>query len=125
MGRVHDTLRGQDMKLSEALFIMLGTEPASKVQVYEARRLMTGHHKQLIKREQGHKDSELTEVQVYQEYHHQNVADVGVAFNGDRVWMCIDGAALFRAKAAGVEMFTEYYGRVKEEDDGIRTDEAG
>lgn len=103
---------GIAMKLSEALFIMLGTEPSSKVQVYEARRLMQGHHKQLIKREQGHKDSELSDVQVYQEHHHRDVADVGIAFDDNRIWVCLDGAALFRAKAQGVQMFTEYYGRI-------------
>jgi hypothetical protein len=77
--------------------------------MYEARRLMGGHLKQLVKREQGRTDSELTEVQVYQEFHHQNVGDVGVAFNEDRVWMCLNGVALFRAKAVGHKMFTEYY----------------
>jgi hypothetical protein len=72
---------------------------------------MAGHLKQLIKREEGKKDTELTEVQVYQEYHHQNVGDIGVAFNEDRVWVCLDGVALFRAKAMGRQMFTEYYRR--------------
>jgi hypothetical protein len=72
---------------------------------------MTGHLKQLIKREEGRKDTELTEVQVYQEHHHQNVCDIGVAFNENRVWVCLDGVSLFRAMAAGKQMFTEYYGR--------------
>jgi hypothetical protein len=71
--------------------------------------LMGGHLKQLVKREQGRTDSELSEVNIYQEFHHQNVGDVGVAFNEDRVWMCLNGVPLFRAKAAGHKMFTEYY----------------
>ena len=101
------------MKLSEALeIVMSGTGVwHSEAEQYEARRLMTGHHRQLVKREEGRKDTELTEVQVYQEYHHQDISDIGVAFNEDRVWVCLDGAALFRAKAVGTQMFTEYFER--------------
>ena len=100
------------MKLSSALEIVMNeTEDTHEHGgFYEAHRLMTGHLKQLKKREDGHKDTELTEVQVYQEFHHQNIKDVGVAFNEDRVWVCLDGVALFRAKAMGTQMLTEYYG---------------
>jgi hypothetical protein len=101
------------MKLSEALAIVMGDDGIwrSDYDRYQAQLLMTGHLKQLVKREEGRKDTELTEVQVYQEHHHQNVCDIGVAFNEDRVWVCIDGVSLFRAKAVGTRMFTEYYGR--------------
>ena len=79
------------MRLSEALKLRLDSAGPEvcvldcSAYIHEARRLMKGHLKQLIKREEGRKDTELTEVQVYQEYHHQNVKDVGVAFNEDRV----------------------------------------
>ena len=103
------------MKLSEALEIVLGSEEICilncSVEIHDARRVMLGHLKQLRKREEGRKDSELTEVQVYQEYHHQNISDIGVAFNEDRVWVCLDGVTLFRAKATGKVMFTEYFRR--------------
>ena len=103
------------MKLSDALEIMLGSKEVCTLycsaEIHEARRLMIGHHKQLIKREEGRQDSELTKVQVYQEYHHQDVKDIGVAFNENRVWVCLDGVSLFRAKAMGTKMFTEYYPR--------------
>jgi hypothetical protein len=98
------------MKLSSALEIVMNGMHHSG-DFYEAHRLMVGHLKQLKKREEGRKDTELTEVQVYQEHHHQNIKDVGVAFNEDRVWVCLDGVSLFRAKAVGTHMFTEYYGR--------------
>jgi hypothetical protein len=98
------------MKLSEALGILLNPSISTPNEsMYEARRLMGGHLKQLVKREQGRTDSELSEVNIYQEFHHQNIADVGVAFNENRVWMCLNGVALFRAKAMGNQMFTEYY----------------
>ena len=45
----------------------------------------------------------------YEEYHFQKVDDVGVAFNHDRVWVCLNGAALFRAKVVDGKLFTEYY----------------
>ena len=34
----------------------------------------------------------------YQEHHFKKVDDVGVAWNDDRVWVCLNGVALFRAK---------------------------
>ncbi len=105
------------MKLSDALLIVLDSGGPGvcvldcSAELHEARRVMKGHLKQLIKREEGRKDTELTEVQVYQEYHHQNVDDIGVAFNEDRVWVCLDGVSLFRAKAYQGRMLTEYHGR--------------
>ena len=35
------------------------------------------------------------EKQGYQEHHFQNVEDIGVAWNDNRVWVCMDGACLF------------------------------
>ncbi len=101
------------MKLSEALAVVMGGDGLwhSEVEKYEAHRLMTGHLKQLVKREDGREDTPLTQIQVYQEYHHRNVNDVGVAFNENRVWVCIDGVSLFRGKAFNTKLLTEYHGR--------------
>lgn len=46
----------------------------------------------------------------YEEHHFLKVEDVGVAFNHDRIWVCINGAALLRAKVmVGDKLFIEYY----------------
>ena len=103
------------MKLSEALTIVMGSKEVCvlycSAELHEARRVMKGHLKQLVKREEGRTDTDLHNVNVYQEYHHQYVKDVGVAFNEDRVWVCLNGVSLFRAKAMNNSMFTEYYPR--------------
>ena len=44
------------------------------------------------------KDAADTTIREYEEHHFQNVDDIGVAFDGTRVWVCINGASLLRAK---------------------------
>lgn len=44
----------------------------------------------------------------YEEYHFQNIEDVGVAWDRDRVWVCINGVSLFRAKVIGGKLFVQY-----------------
>lgn len=53
----------------------------------------------------------------YEEHHFQNVEDVGVAFNHDRVWVCINGAATLRAKVMNGQLMVEY-NPPKEDDEG-------
>ena len=43
----------------------------------------------------------------YQE-HHFPCADVGIAWNGNRVWVCLDGQALLRAKMMGDKLFVTF-----------------
>ena len=50
-----------------------------------------------------------TERLAYQEYHYQNVKDVGIAFDGIRVWVCINGVAALRAKRMKDQLFVEFY----------------
>lgn len=46
----------------------------------------------------------------YEEHHFQDTKDVGVAFNHDRIWVCINGAATLRAKVMpDGKLFVEYY----------------
>jgi hypothetical protein len=45
----------------------------------------------------------------YQEHHFSGAHDVGVAWNSNRVWVCLDGIALLRAKMMGQRLFIEYY----------------
>ena len=45
----------------------------------------------------------------YEEHHFQNVEDIGVAFDSKRVWVCINGIALLRAKIFGDRLFVEFY----------------
>ena len=52
----------------------------------------------------------------YQEHHFQNPEDVGVAWNHDRVWVCLNGASLLRAKVVGGRLFVEFY-RPQDEDE--------
>ena len=44
----------------------------------------------------------------YEEHHFQNVEDVGVAFDGQRIWVCLNGAALLRAKCFPEGLSVEY-----------------
>lgn len=48
-----------------------------------------------------------------EEYHIQNVGDVGIAWNENRVWVCINGQSVFRAKVVGRNgsymLMTEFY----------------
>ena len=49
------------------------------------------------------------ELRPYEEHHFEKVEDVGVAFNHDRIWVCLNGVALLRAKWIGTRLFVEYY----------------
>jgi hypothetical protein len=44
----------------------------------------------------------------YREEHFQNVEDVGIAFDGSHVWICFDGASVFRAKVMQNKLFVSY-----------------
>lgn len=51
----------------------------------------------------------------YEEHHFQNVEDIGIAWDGRRVWVCLNGQSLFRAKIINGALFTEYHpGNVKD-----------
>lgn len=45
----------------------------------------------------------------YEEHHFAAVEDVGIAFNHDRIWVCINGVATLRAKIMNGAIFIEYY----------------
>ena len=45
----------------------------------------------------------------YEEHHFATVEDVGIAFNHDRIWVCINGVATLRAKIMNGALFIEYY----------------
>lgn len=45
----------------------------------------------------------------YQEHHFQNVEDVGVAWNDNRVWVCFNGTSVFRAKVMAGKLFVEFH----------------
>ena len=49
----------------------------------------------------------------YIEHHKGPVADVGIAWNENRIWVCIDGAATLRAKIFDGELLVEYEGEAK------------
>lgn len=45
----------------------------------------------------------------YQEHHFNiGIEDVGVAFNNDRIWVCVNGVALLRARVIGDKFFVSY-----------------
>lgn len=52
----------------------------------------------------------------YEEHHFQDVEDVGVAFNYDRIWVCLNGVALLRAKWIDGKLFVEFNKPIKETD---------
>ena len=52
----------------------------------------------------------------YQEHHFQNPEDVGVAWDTNRVWVCLNGVALLRAKVIGDRLFVEFYRPQDEEE---------
>ena len=39
-----------------------------------------------------------TQIEGYQEHHFKNIEDVGIAWCDNRVWVCFNGASVFRAK---------------------------
>ncbi len=38
------------------------------------------------------------ELRKYQEHHYEGMKDVGIAWNTDRIWVCLDGQTLLRIK---------------------------
>ena len=44
----------------------------------------------------------------YEEHHFQHFQDVGVAFNGNRIWVCVDGMSLLRAKVVDGKFYIEF-----------------
>lgn len=44
----------------------------------------------------------------YVEQHWQNIEDIGVAFTDDRVWVCMNGRSLLRAKLWGGKLYIEF-----------------
>lgn len=59
----------------------------------------------------------------YEEHHYQGVEDVGIAFNHDRVWVCINGAATLRAMWRCGELFVEFTPPKKAEHDAQSSQE--
>lgn len=57
---------------------------------------------------------EVPPIKEYEEHHFKNVQDVGIAFNGDRVWICFDGASIFRAKLWKDKFYISYDPPTKE-----------
>lgn len=54
------------------------------------------------------KESKVKELTPYQEHHFTNPQDVGVAFNHDRIWVCLNGQALLRAKWICGKLLVEF-----------------
>jgi hypothetical protein len=103
------------MRLTEALDIIL--KRASVGEPDEPQRIVEGHLRHLHKKEEGTTDGRKTvegQIHSYVEYHHTNLYDIGVAYNEDRVWVCLDGVSLFRAKAVGGKLLSEYHPRDKQ-----------
>jgi hypothetical protein len=51
---------------------------------------------------------EVPENEIYNEFHLQNAEDIGVAWNGRRIWICINGVSLFRAKIMDGQFMIEF-----------------
>ena len=51
----------------------------------------------------------IDKIRPYEEHHYSNVKDVGIAFDGQRVWVCIDGVAVLRAKDFPDGLSVEFY----------------
>lgn len=51
----------------------------------------------------------MSEKREYQEEHFQYVSDVGIAFNHDRIWVCINGESILRAKWMNGKLQVEYH----------------
>jgi hypothetical protein len=100
------------MKLTDAIEQVLG-----QVDQCEATRIVAGHLRHLRRKEEGTDDGNRSvkgTVHSYVEYHHDIDGDIGVAYNEDRVWVCIDGVSLFRAQAVGGKLLSEYHPRDKQ-----------
>ena len=55
----------------------------------------------------------IDKLRAYEEHHFQNVDDVGVAFDGQRIWVCLNGQALLRAKFFPDGLSVEYHDPTK------------
>jgi len=53
-------------------------------------------------------------LRTYQEQHFQNVEDVGIAFDGIRIWICFNGVAVLRAKVFPDGLSIEYHPPLKD-----------
>ncbi len=83
----------------------------------EACRIVEGHLRHLRKKEEGTNDGYIIpegEVHTYVEYHYLPGIDFGLAYNEDSVWVCMDSVGLFRARAQGDKIFSEYHPISKE-----------
>lgn len=54
-----------------------------------------------MKAEQQEKWVALSKSAEFQEHHFQNIEDVGIAWCGNRLWICLNGGSLLRAKVQG------------------------
>ncbi len=99
------------MNLTDALDIILTAAGGgdSGSELYEAKRVMEAQLRHLRSKEEGTTPDDPNKIQEYQEYHYENVPDIGVAFNDTRVWVCFSGVSLFRAKVEGDRLLTEFH----------------
>ena len=61
-----------------------------------------------LERELADTYKQISHIAPYQEHHFQRVQDVGVAWNNNRVWVCLNGVALLRAKVIDGKFFVSY-----------------
>ena len=59
----------------------------------------------------------LDPLREYREDHFKEVEDIGIAFNHNRVWICLNGRATLRAKVMDGKLFIEYHPPSKEQDE--------
>ncbi len=100
------------MKLTDAIESVLGGTYTD-----EARRIVEGHLRHLKQKEEDTNDGYVTiegQVHAYVEYHFTPGGDFGLAYNENRVWVCMDGVSLFRAEAVGDKLFSEYHPTTKQ-----------
>ena len=96
------------MKLTEAIENILSRLDTRD----EACRIVEGHLRHLINKEEGTHDGIRSKdgvVHAYVEYHYLPGVDFGLAYNDSRVWVCMDGVGLFRAEAVGGKLISEYH----------------
>ena len=96
------------MKLTEAIENILSRLDTRD----EACRIVEGHLRHLINKEEGTHDELRSKdgvVHAYVEYHYLPGVDFGLAYNDSRVWVCMDGVGLFRAEAVGDKLISEYH----------------
>ncbi len=51
----------------------------------------------------------FSEAEGYEEHHIYGILDVGIAWNHDRVWVCLDGASTFRAKIYNGKLWVDFW----------------